>query len=95
MGTPVGKSGDLFVYTDLNHLRVVKPVVGLLSNKHKANGSPVLQSSETVRKDGERTVVLGADLGSRYTVNGNPVKDLHFRTGTLNGDIGGKYGVKR
>jgi hypothetical protein len=95
MGTPVGKSGDLFVYTDLNHLRVVKPVVGLLSNKHKANGSPVLQSSEIVRKDGERTVVLGADLGSRYTVNGNPVKDLHSRTGTLNGDIGGKYGVKK
>ena len=95
MGTPVGKSGDLFVYKDKNGMRTAKPVVGLLSSAHTANGSPVLLSAEAVRLADGRTVVLGADLGSRYTVNGNPVKDLHSRAGTLNGDIGGQYGVAR
>lgn len=95
MGTPVGKSGDLFVYTDSNGKRTAKPVVGLLSSKHTANGSPILQSSDLVRLTDGRTVVLGADLGSRYTVNGNPVKDPHSRAGTLNGDLGGQHGVSR
>lgn len=95
MGTPVGKSGDLFVYTDSNGRRTAKPVVGLLSSKHTANGSPILQSSDLVRLTDGSISVLGADLGSRYTANGNPVKDLHSRAGTLNGDLGGKYGVSR
>lgn len=93
MGTPVGKSGDLFVYKDQNGLRRAKPIVGILGNSHTANSSPVLQSSETVRLEDGRTVVLGANLGSRYTVNGNQVKDLHSRAGTVNGDLGGKYGA--
>lgn len=95
MGTPVGKSGDLFVYTDTNGQRVVKPVVGLLSNTYTANGSPVLTSATPVRRENGSTVVLGADLCSRFTVNGNPVKDLHSRAGTLNGDLSGKYGVSQ
>lgn len=95
MGTPVGKSGDLLVYTDSGGKRIAKPIVGLFSSRHTANNSSVLQSSETVRLSDGRTVVLGADLGSRYTVNGNPVKDLHSRAGTVNGDLGGQYGVRR
>lgn len=95
MGTPVGKSGDLFVYTDSNGKRTAKPVVGMLSSRHTANGSPILQSADLIRLADGRTVVLGADLGSRYTVNGNPVKDPHSRAGTLNGDLGGQYGVSR
>lgn len=95
MGTPVGKSGDLFVYTDSSGRRTAKPIIGLLSSRHTANNTPVLQSSETVRLSSGRTVVLGADLGSRYTVNGNPVKDLHSRAGSINGDLGGQYGVRQ
>jgi hypothetical protein len=95
MGTPVGKSGDLLVYKDKNGMRTVKPVVGLLSSAHSANGSPTLSGAETVRLADGRTVVLGADMGSRYTVNGNQVKDLHSRAGTLNGDIGSQYGVRK
>jgi hypothetical protein len=94
MGTPVGRSGDMFVYTDQNGLRAAKPVSGFLGEKKTANGSPVLSSGATTRVSG-RTVVLGADFGSRFTINGNPVKDLHSRAGTLNGDLGGKYGVRR
>jgi len=95
MGIPVGKSGDMFVYKDSNGQRVAKPVVGLLSERHTANGNPVLTSATTVRSVDGSISVLGADLGSRYTVNGNQVKDLHSRAGTLNGDLGGKYGVAR
>jgi len=95
MGIPVGKSGDMFIYKNSNGQRVVKPVVGLLSEKHTANGSPVLTSATTVRRGDGSTLVLGADLGSRYTVNGNQVKGLHSRAGTLNGDLAGKYGVFR
>ena len=95
MGTPVGKSGDLFVYTDSSGQRAVSPVVGLLSERHTSNSTPVLSSAITVRKADGSISVLGADLGSRITANGNPVKDLHSRSGTLNGDLGGKYGVSR
>jgi len=95
MGTPVGKSGDLFVYKDQNGKRAISIITGLLSERHTANGSPVLSSATTVRKADGSTVVLGADLGSRFTINGNPVKDLHSRGGSINGDIGGKYGVSR
>jgi hypothetical protein len=95
MGIPVGKSGDLLVYTDSSGKKTAKPIVGLLSSRHTANGSPVLQSSDTVRLTDGRTVVLGADLGSRFTINGNPVKDPHSRGGSINGDLGGKYGVAR
>jgi hypothetical protein len=94
MGSPIGKSGDMFVYVDSSGKRVVKPVVGLLLNQHTANGSPVLTSGSTVRLSDGSTVVLGADLGSRFSVNGNPVKDLHTRSGSLNGDLSGKYGVR-
>lgn len=94
MGTPVGKSGDIFVYTDSNGKKAVKPVIGLLNNKHTGNGSPLLVSADLVRGENS-TVVLGADLGSRFTVNGNPVKDLHSRGGFINTDLGGKYGVSR
>ena len=95
MGSPIGKSGDMFVYVDSSGKRVVKPIIGLLSNHHTANGSPVLYSASTVRKSDGSTVVLSADLGSRFSVNGNPVKDLHTRSGSINGDISGKYGVRR
>lgn len=93
MGTPVDKSGDLFVYTDSSGRRVVKPIVGLLSSKHTSNGSPVSASGQPVRLSNGSTVVLGAELGSRFTVNGNPVKNLHSGKGTINGDLNGKYGV--
>ena len=93
MGTPVGKSGDLFVYRDSNGIRQTKPVVGLLSHTHTANGSPLLSSAEPVRLADGRTVVLGADLGSRFTTNGNPVKDLRSQAGAVNGDLSSKYRV--
>lgn len=93
MGTPVGKSGDLFVYTDSNGQRLAVPIVGLLSETHTANGSPVLSSATTVRRADGSIVVLGADLGYRFTVNGNPVKDLYSRSGAMNSDIGGKYRI--
>jgi len=94
MGTPVGKSGDIFVYRDSNGQKVAKPIVGLLANRQTANGSPLLVSADLI-KNGNSTVVLGADLGSRFTINGNPVKDLHSRGGFINSDLGGKYGVSR
>ncbi len=94
MGSPVGKSGDMFVYTDKDGRRAVKPIIGLLSDRHTANGSPVLTSANTVRKSDGSIVVLSADLSSRFTVNGNQVKDLHTRSGAINGDLGGKYGVR-
>ena len=93
MGTPIMRSGDIFAYTDASGRRTAKPVVGLLSAAHTSNGSPVVASGQTVRKADGSTVVLGAELGSRFTVNGNPVKNLHSGKGTINGDLNGKYGV--
>jgi len=93
MGTPVGKSGDLFVYKDKNGVRTATPVVGLLSSAHTANGSPVLSGAETVRLADGRTVVLGADLSSQITTNGNQVKDLHSQVGIVNSDLTSKIRI--
>jgi len=92
MGTPVGKSGDLFVYTDSSGKRVSVPVSGLLSENYTSNGSPIL-SSTTVRLPDGRTVVLGADLSSQITVNGNHVKDLNSQVGILNSDLSSKLRI--
>lgn len=93
MATPIARSGDIFIYTDASGRRTGKPVVGLLSAAHTGNGSPVVASGQTIRKADGSTVVLGAELGSRFTVNGNPVKNLHSRQGVVNGDLNAKYGV--
>jgi hypothetical protein len=92
MGTPVGRSGDMFVYTDRSGKRAVKPIVGDLSLRHTSNSSPVLSSGTAVKLD-SGTVVLGADLGSRFTANGNPVKDLHSRAGMVSSDLSTGYRV--
>lgn len=92
MGTPVGKSGDTLAYTDTSGRRTVKPLVGDLSHSHLSNGSPVLSAGTTARL-GRGTVVLGADLGSRFTANGNPVKDLHTRAGIVGCDLSTGYRV--
>lgn len=93
MGTPVGRSGDLFVYTDSNGKRVVKPVVGNLSEP-LSNGSPIIPAFQPLRTNGG-TVVLRGDLSSGYKVNGNPVKDLHSNQGSIVGDFGNNHRIIR
>lgn len=95
MGIPVNKSGDFFVYKDSGGKRITKPIIGLLSSHHTNNGTPIVQSCDTVRLSSGRVVVLGGDLGSKFTTNGNSTKNPHSRIGIINGDLGGKYGVSR
>lgn len=96
MAQPVSKSGDFYTYTDSGGVGRRAPLTGVASDRVTANGSPVLVSG-TLARTANGTVVLSANQGSGFTINGNPVDGLFSQNVRTDGhgDLGGRYGTSR